>query len=401
MSDINVLNLNNIKYLVGDEKISKFSTVPYEKNICNFLSEVSKNLFNNKAAISYPDVITFAFWCRKQNIEKYKSKFLSKDLRLGLGLTFHITPSNIPTNFAYSLIFGLITGNSNIVKVPSKEFKQIYLICDALNKVLLLKKFRNIKKMIKIVKYSTNDKFTQDISKISDARLIWGGDETINKIRSFKTKERTVDLAFADRYSFSVINSDEIMKLNQKQISDLITNFYNDTYLVDQNACSSPRLVVWFGKKIKSAREKFWKNLQKKIVNKYDMPEIASIDKFNELCKNIIEFSNIKQLERYDNYIYTVMLKNLEKDHNNIKSKWGFFYEYETNNLKKISKYINKKYQTLSYFGFKKDFFKDFIVKNNIQGIDRVVPIGQALDVGLFWDGYDINKSLTRVIDIK
>ena len=95
------------------------------------------------------------------------------------------------------------------------------------------------------------------------------------------------------------------------------------------------------------------------------------------------------------------MLKNLEKDHNNIKSKWGFFYEYETNNLKKISKYINKKYQTLSYFGFKKDFFKDFIVKNNIQGIDRVVPIGQALDVGLFWDGYDINKSLTRVIDIK
>ena len=35
-------------------------------------------------------------------------------------MIFHITPSNIPTNFAYSFIFGLLTGNSNIVKVPTK-----------------------------------------------------------------------------------------------------------------------------------------------------------------------------------------------------------------------------------------------------------------------------------------
>ena len=27
--------------------------------------------------------------------------------------------------------------------------------------------------------------------------------------------------------------------------------------------------------------------------------------------------------------------------------KWGFFYEFETSNLKKIAKYINNKYQTL------------------------------------------------------
>ena len=45
--------------------------------------------------------------------------------KLGLGLAFHITPSNIPTNFAYSLIFGLLSGNSNVVKVPSRNFTQI------------------------------------------------------------------------------------------------------------------------------------------------------------------------------------------------------------------------------------------------------------------------------------
>ena len=75
--------------------------------------------------------MTFAFFCRKANLIKLKNKFYETDLkRLGLGLVFHITPSNIPTNFAYSLLFGLINGNSNIIKVPSKEFPQISIIYD-------------------------------------------------------------------------------------------------------------------------------------------------------------------------------------------------------------------------------------------------------------------------------
>ena len=32
----------------------------------------------------------------------------------------------------------------------------------------------------------------------------------------------------------------------------------------------------------------------------------------------------------------------------------GFFYEFETDKLEKINKFINKKYQTLTYFGLKK-----------------------------------------------
>ena len=40
-------------------------------------------------------------------------------------------------------------------------------------------------------------------------------------------------------------------------------------------------------------------------------------------------------------------------------------------------------------------------MKNHLKGIDRIVPIGQTLDMNFFWDGYDINKILTRVIDIR
>ena len=70
-----------------------------------------------------------------------KQNFLSSSNRIGLGLVFHIAPSNIPTNFAYSLIFGLLSGNSNIVKVPSKNFDQIKIICNIFRKIFKKKIF--------------------------------------------------------------------------------------------------------------------------------------------------------------------------------------------------------------------------------------------------------------------
>lgn len=390
-----------IKYLVGNKEIFSKPIVPYDNLVCNFLSQLSIKLLKIKEIKDYPDIQTLAFWCREKNILNLKKNYFSNKLRLGLGLIFHITPSNIPTNFAYSLIFGLITGNSNIVKVPSKKFHQIDIICKVIKTLLMNKKFNKIKKMISIIQYSQNDSYTKKISSICDARLIWGGNETINNIREFKIQERAIDIAFADRYSFSIIKSEEVLKMGKYEMQQLVTKFYNDSFLVDQNACSSPRLVVWIGKSINKARNKFWKNLNTIVEKKYNLPDIASVDKFNQLCRDIIEKPYIKGYEKFNNNIYTVKLKNLDQNSDNIKAMWGFFYEYSTSNLNKISKFINKKYQTLTYFGVSKEIIKKFVIKNSLPGIDRIVPIGQALEINLNWDGYDLNNSLSRVIDVK
>ncbi len=390
-----------IKYLVGDARISTKFLKPFHEIICDFLSKFSEEILNDRRTKKFPDVKTLGFWCRKKNILNLKKKFSSKELRLGLGLIFHVTPSNVPTNFAYSLIFGLLTGNSNIVKVPSKNFPQIDIICAVLKKVLKFKKYSIIKKMITIIKYSKNDEFSKKISAISDARLIWGGDETINKFKEFRTPERSKDITFSDRYSFSIINSENILKINNFEFNLLLNRFYNDTFLVDQNACSSPRLIVWTGKKINQAKLKFWKRLNEVVSKKYHLPEVAAIDKFSHLCKDVIKNKNFKKFKIFSSNIYTIQLKDLEDNSDNIKGKWGFFYEFHVNKLDYISKFINKKYQTLSYYGEKKENLKEFIIRNNILGIDRVVPIGQALEIGFHWDGYDLNSALSRIIEVK
>ena len=395
-------NVEKIKFLVGNKKIKKISLSPYDKEVLDFLGDLSEDLNLTKDIKNYPDIKTFAFFCRNKNLIKLKKNFLvsSRDIRLGLGLIFHITPSNIPTNFAYSLIFGLLTGNSNIVKVPSRDFKQIDIISKSINKILS-KKYKKVKEMIKIVKYKNNESFTKKISSICDARLIWGGDQSIENIRKYNLHASAIDLTFADRYSLCIIDTKKFLKAKYDNLTRIVERFYNDTYVADQNACSSPHMVLWLGKKSHKAKSKFWEELSKLVEKKYNLTHDAAIEKYTELCKKIINDKNVKSFRTYTNNVYTVVLKNLNGSLDTYRGKWGFFYEYDIKKLEQIKKYINKKFQTLTYFGVEKVDLKDFIIKNKLQGIDRIVPIGQALDIGFYWDGYDINNILTRVVDIR
>ena len=129
--------------------------------------------------------------------------------------------------------------------------------------------------------------------------------------------------------------------------------------------------------------------------------DVSVIDKYSLLMNDFINKKNIKNFKIYNNNIYLVNLNKLSKDIDTYRGKWGYFYEYDANNLNEIVNIINSKFQTLTYFGFKKSILSNFIKINRLSGIDRIVPIGRALDMQTIWDGYDIEKTLSRIIDIK
>ena len=395
--------LNKVKYLVGSEDYETKPFKPYNKITCNFLAEFSKKLNLQKNINEISDLKALAFWCRKKNIEYLIKKNLSNEIRIGLGLIFHITPSNIATNFIYSLFFGLLTGNSNVVKISSKKTIQSEIICKCLNLILKQKKFVKLKKRIVIIRYENNDNYTKNISYKCNLRVIWGGDETIKKIRKFELNPSSTDITFADRSSICIIDSNSIIKLDSFSLSILVEKFYNDTYLVDQNACSSPHIIFWKGKKNvnRRAQKKFWDKLYALVIRKYNLEESSAVEKYTLLCKKINFLRNNCNFIKYENYIYILKLKKLVNNLDELRGKWGLFYEYETNNLNKISIFLNKKFQTMTYFGLDKNFCKKIVVDNLTDGIDRIVPIGQALDINLNWDGFDLNKSLTRVLEVK
>jgi hypothetical protein len=396
---------NSIQYLIrpsGGQLCSK-PLVPYHPLACEFLAELSARILADGDARRFPDVVSFAYWCRKANIEKLRREHGEQQIRLGLGLAFHIAPSNVPVNFAFSYVFSLLAGNANIVRVPSKPFEQIGIICRAISALFALDKYQEIAEMTAFVGYPQDDAVTAAFSALCHARIIWGGDQTISHIRRIPASARCVEVAFSDRYSFCVIDAASVQAAQPAQIEALAQGFYNDIFLMDQNACSSPHLLVWLGAAdtIARAKGKFWECVAAVTQARLDLQPVNAVDKFTLLCRNAIDSTHVAGVQRHGNFLYRVKLEALPEKMEEFRGKHGLVYEFDTATLDSVAGIVNPKYQTMTYFGLDKTVATEFVVKNRLSGIDRVVPVGTALDIGIVWDGYDLVRSLSRIVDFR
>ena len=387
-----------IKIIVGNFNLKDGPHEVFDKNIILLLNEISKEVLKSNQCKKFPDLISFGFWCRIKNIKDIFNNYFFFKNRMGRGSVLHISPSNVPTNFAYSMVFGLLSGNNNIIRLPSKNFLQIKLLCNILIKISKKKKFSKCFNRLLLIKYDNSDLISSELSKNVEARIIWGGDKTVNKFKSFVTKPRCIDLAFANRYSISVIDSNKIEKLNVKDLKILAKKFYNDTYTMDQFGCSSPNSVFWLGKN-NDAKKKFWTQLSKIVNKEYDLDLSGANKKISNLMnytlgKNKKFKANIKNFN-------LITLKDKKLNFDNFENiHFGTFLEKNISNINSLQKYTSEKLQTITYYGTNFKTIKKFIIKNKIKGIDRIVPIGRAFDLTPEWDGVDIISTLSRTIGI-
>ncbi len=374
----------------------------YDATIIAFLDAWSKRLLAHPASRAYPDVVTFAFWIRKGHINQFKEAFLQsqKDsVRLGRGIIFHIAPSNVPVNFAYSLVVGLLAGNANIVKIPSKPFPQVDILCSILEEVLLDEQWTKIKAMLALVRYErTQRELTDWFSSFCDVRVVWGGDLTIEDVRKSSLPARSFDVCFADRYSLCVINADELV--GKQDIGSVARGFYNDTYLFDQNACTAPHLVVWLGSQENKtiAKARFWDAVAEITGREYDLPAVTAVDKFMAFCREAIGDSMVRRELGEDNAVIRMRLEELPYDLVSIRGVGGYFNEFDATSIDEIVPIVTRKFQTLAYYGVGKTELQHFILKHRLVGIDRCVPIGKTLNFDVMWDGWDLIMTLSRLV---
>ena len=113
---------DNLRYIMGGDGFTARPLPPFANEVRGFLGCLSSRLIVDTAAKSLPDVIAFAWWCRKASIERLAAAYDDGACRMGRGLAFHVTPSNMPVNFAFSWVFSMLAGNANIVRLPSRGF---------------------------------------------------------------------------------------------------------------------------------------------------------------------------------------------------------------------------------------------------------------------------------------
>ena len=367
----------------------------FSEAACAFLSALSARILADTAARTYPDVVTLGFWCRPAALRQMQRVYEAEKNRIGRGIVFHIAPSNVAVNFAYSCLAAFLAGNASIVRLPSKTFPQVDVLCRIFAEMLV--DFPALLPYFLFVCYGHEQDVTEHYSRLANTRVIWGGNATIEEIRRAPLAPRANEITFADRHSLAVLDADDYLAAADKE--RIARDFYNDTYLSDQNACTAPHFIIWLGaaEKVKAAQEVFWSTLHTLVKDRYTLQGVQAVDKLTQLYRLGACFE-VRQVPMEDNLITRVCVAKLTEELAAYKAGSGFFIEYRAQELAEIRPLCGISCQTLSHYGVERDSLLREVLAMRPAGVDRIVPMGHTMDFALVWDGVDLIRTMSRVI---
>lgn len=380
----------------------EYYILAFDEQTIQFLDRLSRSILKDKTVNYLPEMAALGFWLRKGNIQELKAAnaHLLQQTQVKLapvGRVFHVCPANVDTMFVYSMTVALLMGNKNILRVSSRmESGQILHLFSLINAVMEEEEFGLFKEYINIIRYPHNEAISTEISQKVNARLIWGGDQTIRTFKGFTAGPRTKDITFADRTSAYVIDCASWMDAEDGEKKKFIQNFFNDAYTFDQMGCSSPQYLFLLNYK-GNFSEVFLKEASAYIEGKYenDVASIASL-KINRLVNDAIDGTIRSKMG--SSYL---VFAELEKDAFSVELHScgaGYFYTQKILDISELAVLQSRKVQTVSYYGLKQADLEKLIALAGGEGIDRIVPAGKALDFHYIWDGYNLFDELSRKV---
>lgn len=376
---------------------------PFAAERIDFVADLSRALA--KRGRGLPETQALAFWMRRAELVRLAADFDAPGsddvLLMPRGTVFHVPPANVDTLFVYSLVLSLLAGNRNIVRLSSRASDQSHVILDTLAEVL--QRHPGVAAGTVMVSYGHEDAITAAISAQCDTRIIWGGDGAVNAIRGVPLPVHATELTFPDRFSLAAIGNGAYAALDDADRDDLAEKFFNDAYWFDQLGCSSPRLLAWVGADPGAGRglaEDFHTRLLAVIGRKgYQADMSSAIAKLGQSMRSIID-DDVVAYHHYDNTLTVIDVAGFPAARGEFCGA-GLFYQLHVASLVDLAPHVQRTDQTLSHFGLDRDELADFAARLCGRGIDRLVPMGQALAFDRIWDGYDILGELVRRVVVR
>lgn len=107
------------------------------------------------------------------------------------------------------------------------------------------------------------------------------------------------------------------------------------------------------------------------------------------------------ELKTYSNYLYVGKLRELPERLDVVRGKYGLFFETDLKPMEELCRHIGTKVQTCATYGIDNNELMNELIGCGCQEIDRIVPIGKAMNISVYWDGYDIIGTLSRIIAVE
>jgi hypothetical protein len=154
--------------------------------------------------------------------------------------------------------------------------------------------------------------------------------------------------------------------------------------------------VIWLGEtqKILKAQQKFWPAITELIQTK--QPLNAS-EQYQALAtaQQLIMSSETQLVFTQQHSISRVAISMLEPLFTQQHQGCGLFLELKLSELAQLTPMLKQAHQTLTVWGVESILLKNWLRSVHI-GLDRVVPVGQALSFSPDWDGVNLIEQFSR-----
>lgn len=390
-----------ITLLAGAFETDDRPEITFSEPVLDLLSALAESIRRLPRNEAGEEVRALGFWLRRAHLMELKEKY-DRPGNIGLGQSFHIAPANVPLMFVYTCAIGLLAGNTCRVRVSERvRTREGELLCGLLGGLLNEERFAGMQNRVSIISYdSGRTDLTERFSMECDARIIWGGDETVSRIRAVPLKPSAVELVFPDRNSLAVLDAEAVLALSEEELGLLAVRFYNDTYAMDQNACSCPKAVFWREPDERTGQEaadRFW-NAVFEASKRYALSEIKVSQKYGALWECMGFGANLRRIRRLSNRLYVLECSDVPRIASENRMQFGSFLEYHMQNGDEWTEAVSEKTQSVTCFGIREADLRELVLRHRLKGVHRVVPVGQALRMDPVWDGKDMIAELSRTL---
>ena len=381
---------------------------PFDPRAVSFAARLSRRLLTDRRIREFPELAALAHWFRQARIDAMAEAYATEragTYTVGRGLAFHLAPSNVDSVSVYSWLLSLLAGNTNIVRVSQRLGAQLQLFLEIMTEVAREPGHAAVASRIIIVTYPHDEVTTRMISARCHLRVIWGGDATVATIRGIPLRPTALEVAFPDRFSLAAINAVALLGLDASSLDQLASRFYNDAFWFAQQACSSPRTIYWVGtpESCASAQQRFWDAVEREIARRQPENTPAMV-----MARIAAAFELAGMQHAQPSHIFRPsslpMRLTLERGlGSEVKDRHcgnGLFLEDSLSVLSELASHLTDREQTLSIFGFDRATVTTLLEALPSRALDRIVPIGKALDFSPVWDGFDLVDTFARRIEI-
>ncbi len=352
-----------------------------------------------------PASVAVAFWMRPAALGRLHAQFEravaadASSVRVPVGNVFHVAPSNVDTLFVYSWVLSFLCGNANVVRVSRERPAVVEAMLSVISAVA--GGYPELRDGNRFVTYEHQPEITTKLSGWCGHRILWGGDETVAALRPLPLNPHASERVFGSKFSYTVLAAAAYRSAAESERQRLAGAFFNDLFWFDQMACSSPQVVFWVGGALdwEAAVAEFEDRLQAEVERRGYHPSVPNAVHRLNYAFELAADADVRVDLGHSGFASVRMLNRneLTKD----ICGGGLIRHARIEQLLDLATFASEADQTVTHFGFGADELRELAVRIGARGVDRIVPIGEALSFNVLWDGFDLLDDLTRRVFVQ